>query len=162
MQLKFYNYKSTNIRSIEFEEILSIWETFLWPDRDSEIKPMSSIVIDSGNIDYDISIYQRYTPIFLGYYQDNKLVGVNSGHKTSYCDFRSRGLYVDPVTRGQGIGTALLEETMNIGRYLSCKYCWSLPRKQALRTYLRSGFTQKGQFFSTETSKENCYAVVTL
>lgn len=161
--MKDYKVKNKNIELIEFESVLAHWSEYLWPNRDSEIKPMSSMVINDGaNIDYDMSIYQKYTPIFLGYYQDNTLVGVNSGHKTSDYDFRSRGLYVDPIVRGQGIGVALLEETVNIGRYLSCNYCWSLPRKQALKTYLRSGFTQKGQFFSTETSDENCYAVATL
>ena len=41
-----------------------------------------------------MEIYKKYFPYFFGAYVDGKLAGVNSGHKTSETNFRSRGLYV--------------------------------------------------------------------
>jgi hypothetical protein len=64
------------IKSLFWKEILPIWQTQLWPNRISAIEPNSAMVYKSG---YDM--YNMNTiPTFFGYYVDDKLVGVNSGH----------------------------------------------------------------------------------
>lgn len=143
------------ITEISFEEIYRIWETKLWPGR-KDIKNMSSMLYNTG---YDINIYKLYTPVFIAYKDNGDILGVNSGHQTSKTDFRSRGLYVFPEFRGQGIGTLLLKETINLAKRHNCEHCWSIPRKTALGTYLAAGFTKTSDFIPTETSDENCYVL---
>jgi len=143
---------------IEYSKILPIWQQFLWPGR-IDIKNMSSMQYLSG---YDVTIYNRYTPYFFAYYIDNNIVGINSAHKSSQTEFRSRGLYVFDEYRNKGIGKQLLEYTVKLGKIEGCEYCWSVPRKTALSTYLSSGFEKSSEFFKTDTSDENCYAIIKL
>lgn len=143
---------------VEYDVILPIWEQFLWPGR-IDIKNMSSMQYLSG---YDVKIYDRYAPYFFAYYIDNNIAGINSAHKSSQTEFRSRGLYVFDEYRNQGIGKQLLEYTVKLGRSEGCDYCWSVPRKTALSTYLSAGFNQSSDFFETDTSDENCYAIIKL
>ena len=93
---------------VEYDVILPIWEQFLWPGR-IDIKNMSSMQYLSG---YDVKIYDRYAPYFFAYYIDNNIAGINSAHKSSQTEFRSRGLYVFDEYRNQGIGKQLLEYTV--------------------------------------------------
>jgi len=143
---------------IEYSKILPIWQQFLWPGR-IDIKNMSSMQYLSG---YDVTIYNRYTPYFFAYYIDNNIVGINSAHKSSQTEFRSRGLYVFDEYRNKGIGKQLLEYTVKLGKIEGCEYCWSVPRKTALSTYLSAGFEKSSEFFKTDTSDENCYAIIKL
>lgn len=146
------------INLIEYDDILPIWVEHLWPGR-IDIKNMSSMQYLSG---YDVKIYDRYIPYFFAYYVDNNIAGINSAHKSSQTEFRSRGLYVFDEYRNQGIGKKLLEYTIKLGRSEGCEYCWSVPRKTALSTYLSAGFSQSSDFFKTDTSDENCYAIIKL
>lgn len=143
------------IKEIDFKTIKEIWQQHLWPDR-INITPLSNLRYkDIPNI----LISQHHTAKFFAYYVDNKIVGVNSGHPSSRIHYRSRGLWVDPEYRKQGIGTSLLlytiEQTKKEGKF----FCWSLPRKQSLTTYLNAGFEKTSDFFETETNELNCYVM---
>ena len=64
-----------------------------------------------------------------------------------------------PKYRHNNIGRYLLEHTITLAKNENKKYCWSLPRKTALKTYLNAGFEQTSKFFETETSEQNCYVI---
>lgn len=143
------------IKEIDFTTIKSIWQENLWPDR-NDITPLSNMRYkDTPNL----AISYTYTPIFFAYYVGNDIAGVNSGHCSSRFHFRSRGLFVFPQYRYNNIGKTLLEYTIKLAITKNKKYCWSLPRKTALKTYLNAGFEQTSEFFETETSEQNCYVI---
>lgn len=146
------------ISNITYSDIFPIWKNYLWKDR-IDIKNMSSMLYNGG---YDLKIYELYEPFFIAYIKDNKILGVNSGHKTSNYHFRSRGLYVFPEYRKKGIGVKLLNATLDLAKTNNCKICWSVPRKLALSTYISSGFIRVSDFIATDTSPENCYVSANL
>jgi GNAT superfamily N-acetyltransferase len=141
------------IKEIDFATIKSIWQEYLWPNR-KDIMPMSNMRYQDTPY---IAISQIYTPTFFAYFVDNKIAGVNSGHCSSRFHFRSRGLFVFSQYRGKGIGTELLKHVCQLGKTNGMAYCWSLPRKESLSTYLNAGFECTSDFFKTETSELNCY-----
>lgn len=149
--------------NIEFKEISwsdckKIWVHYLWKGR-KDIKTMSSM---ASATEIDMEIYNKYFPYFFGAYVDRKLVGVNSGHKTSETNFRSRGLYVLEEFRGSKVSTGILQHTVDTARDLGCTMCWTMPREKALPAYEKVGFVKIGEWFPTETSESNCYAEVQL
>ncbi len=143
------------IKELLYNEVHQVWQEFLWPERNN-ILPMSNMRYKDTAYD---NIYKNYKPTFFGYILDDKIVGVNSGHSTSRVHYRSRGLYVMPEYRHNNIGKHLLEYTITLAKAENKKYCWSLPRKVALKTYLNAGFEQTSKFFETETSEQNCYVI---
>lgn len=135
------------IKNIDFETIKSIWSEYLWVNRASDIKPMSSMTYHDT---YDMTIYDKYTPTFFGAFDLNNLVGVNSGHRTSTDYYRSRGLYVNPKYRKQGISTLLLNATLEQGKNENCDFCWSLPRLSSIRAYKKVGFRRVSNWSNQE------------
>ena len=93
---------------------------------------------------------------------DGKLAGVNSGHRTSETNFRSRGLYVLEQYRGLSVSTDILQYTIDSARDMGCTMCWTLPRETALPAYEKVGFVKISEWFATDTSESNCYAEVQL
>lgn len=148
------------VEEISFEDTLPIWETYLWPGRESRIGPMSSMLYYGG---YNLAIYELYDPTFFGVYVDDKLVGVNSGHRTDYNAYRSRGLYVDVSSRGQGIGKRLLLASCNKAREESCMFAWSMPRKKSQFAYESVGFELTSDWFNEDVEfGPNAYCIVYL
>lgn len=146
-----------HLEKIEFETIKKIWETKLWRDRISAIKPMSSMQWNGG---IDMSIYDKYEPTFFGVYDGDKLVGVNSGFRTKDTLYRSRGIWVDPDYRGQGVAQKLFEALDAVALNEGCVEIWSIPRKDALVAYLRAGYVQVGSFFDEGMEfGPNCYVL---
>lgn len=142
-----------NIMNISCSEIANFWKSHLWTD--TKIRLSSSIIFNTYPFEYDLN-YHNGERIFLGAFcSHNVLVGVNSLHRTDEV-WRSRGLCVLPSHRGKGISQKLLKETIDKAE----GKCWSIPKRTALSTYLRSGFVQTSDFFETETSKENCYVEI--
>lgn len=141
------------IQTIDFDLISKIWKKNLWPDRTSPIKTHSSMTFKKS---YDLSIYS-YPATYWGIMYDGDLVGVNSGHRSQKTHYRSRGLYVFPKYRKQGIGVLLLQAAIDQAIYENCKFIWSIPRKSALSVYLSVGYQVEGSFFETETSASNIY-----
>lgn len=143
---------------ISFEDILPIWENKLWPNRESAIEGISAMTWPyEGNPDpIDMKIFD-YQPTFYGVFMDNKLVGVNSGHRTTDTQYRSRGIWVDPDYRKRGVAQLLFVLTEHQARIEKCEMMWSIPRKTALAAYTKFGFTTVGDFIVTETADANIY-----
>ena len=143
---------------ISWKTILNIWEKELWPGRPSAIETHSTMTwpVDRTQPEYDMSIF-NYTPYFIGVYDNSTLIGVNSGHRTSLSQFRSRGLWVKPSYRKQGVAQLLFSLTEEAAQLEQASMVWSIPRKTALPAYQRFGFETVGGFFGTETSEANIY-----
>lgn len=127
------------IREISFAEISEIWRSNLWPDRKSVIEPVSAINLQG---DYDMS-FMSSVPFFWGAFVDensNSPVGVVSGFQTEPSYFRSRGIWVHPEHRRQGVGSILLEQVFNQATSLKCQYVWTMPRVALWSFYERNGF----------------------
>lgn len=146
---------------VDFETILPIWKEKLWPNRESEIKSMSSMMYQGG---YDMSIYEKYEPTFFAVYNVvNEIVGVNSGHRTSNDLYRSRGIWVDPRYRGNGIAGVLFCSLFGQAMKEKCKAVWSVPRKDALQAYEKVGFKKTSDFFDEGMEfGPNCYVYTEL
>ena len=141
------------IRRSNFEEVEHYWYFYLWPLRKS-IKPMSDMTYLGG---HDRQIYEKYKPSFFVFDIDEEVVAVNSCHKSSDHGMRSRGLWVKPEYRRQGITRKLFDAIFDEALSQQCKYVWSLPRKTALAAYEASGFVKTSHWLETETSEANCY-----
>jgi len=146
------------IERLTFEQVYDIWNNKLWPDRKSPIESHSAMTWPfEGNPDaIDMNIF-NYDPTFWGVFKDNKLVGVNSGHKTTSNHYRSRGIWVDPAYRQLGLAQKLFTMTEHQALLEKCEMIWSIPRKSALSAYTNYGFNTVGDFISTETSASNIY-----
>lgn len=136
------------IKKITFEEIYPVWKNYLWPERTSAIEPQSAMLFLSG---YDLKNFD-YPSTFFGYFLEDILVGVNSGHLCIDRSYRSRGLFVMPEYRGKGIGKNLLIETIKQGIEEKAKFIWSLPRRTSWNTYAAAGFDLVTEWQETETS----------
>lgn len=146
------------IKRIPFEYIYPIWKDKLWPDRLSDIETHSALTwpFEGEPDSIDMNIF-NYEPTFLGVFMDNKLVGVNSGHRTADHQYRSRGIWVDPDYRMHGISQQLFAATQQQAVEEQCDMIWSIPRKTALKAYTKFGFETVGDYFGTETADANIY-----
>jgi GNAT superfamily N-acetyltransferase len=139
------------IKTIQYDECLTLWN-LLWADRVSAIESTSAMTLPVGGAHRSYSS-NIGIPVFLGAYQGDLLIGVNSFHSVDTI-FRSRGLYVLDEFRGNKIGQLLLEKTIELagGRV------WSFPKQEAINTYIRAGFHPVGQFeYDHIEKKRNCY-----
>lgn len=145
-------------RKISFDTILPIWKNELWPDRTSAIETHSAMTwpFEGAPDPIDMNIFD-YKPTFWGVYIDDKLVGVNSGHRTDNTQYRSRGIWVDPDYRGRGIAQQLFTSTEHQALVEDCLLLWSIPRKTALSSYTKFGFETVGGYIETETADANIY-----
>jgi GNAT superfamily N-acetyltransferase len=146
------------IKHISFDQIMVIWKTNLWPNRVSEITSNSAMTY-LGGYDYE---NMKDEPTFFGYYVDDVLAGVNSGHKTINNTYRSRGLYVFPKYRGKGIGTILLKATIEQAKKENAVLCWSYPRESSWKSYLYAGFELASDWEISETSDANAYCKINI
>lgn len=147
---------------ITFDQILPVWQHKLWPGRESEIKPMSSMVYEGG---YDMNIYNLYTPTFWGIYDIDSisLIAVNSGHRTSATVYRSRGLYVDPAYRGRQLASKLFKSIDEQALIEECEHVWSLPRKSAAFAYTSNGYNKTSPWINSGMEfGPNCYVLKVL
>ena len=130
-----------------FEEIYPIWHDELWPGRISKIEPMSSLCWQLPNkIVKDGSIFEKYSPTFWVVKDDIKIIGINSGFRTSDKVYRSRGLYVDPTYHNQEISQILLKQAILQGKKEYCHWIWSMSQKSALPAYQKIGFKKRGKW----------------
>ncbi len=135
-------------KTISFEQITEVWHKELWPSRVSPIETHSAMTwpFDGNPIEFDMDIF-NYEPTFFGVYDNQKLVGVNSGHRTKDNIYRSRGIWVNPEYRKKGISKILFLMTESQAIREECNLIWSIPRKSALSAYTRFGFETVGDFF---------------
>ena len=136
------------ITKISFKEISQIWQTKLWPDRVSPIETHSAMTwpFDGNPIEYDMDIF-NYTPSFYGVHIKGELVGVNSGHRTKEDVYRSRGIWVNPTYRRDGLAQLLYCITETQASREGCNMIWSIPRKSAIGAYTSAGFETVGNYF---------------
>jgi GNAT superfamily N-acetyltransferase len=148
---------------LSFDQILDIWQKKLWPNRTSAIETHSAMTwpYEGAPEEYDMNVF-KYPATFWGLFIDEKLVGVNSGHKTSNIQYRSRGIWVDPDYRKQGIAQNLFNMTKHQAILEKCEMIWSIPRKTALPAYTKFGFETVGDYIVTETSEANIYVKLLL
>lgn len=142
------------IEKCSFKEIFDIWHNHLWPNRISKIESHSAMLMHGtltlGNFNYD--------PSYFIYKDNNKILGCNSGHKCQDNSYRSRGLYVFPEFRKQGIGLELLKATINQGKFENCNMIWSYPRRSSWSVYQKAGFALVGDWHECE-NQINAYCV---
>ena len=135
-------------KTITFEEISNVWHSKLWPDRVSPIETHSAMTwpFDGNPIEFDMDVF-NYEPTFFGVFNNNKLIGVNSGHRTKDNIYRSRGIWVDPTYRKIGVAQMLFLMTESQAVRQGCEIIWSIPRKSALKSYTKFGFETVGNYF---------------
>ena len=145
---------------ISFEQILSVWTNELWPDRKSAIETHSAMTWPYSwpEKEIDMEIF-NYDATFFGVFSKQKLIGVNSGHRSSEVEYRSRGIWVDPAFRKTGVSQLLFDMTQDQAMSEGCEMIWSIPRKTALPAYTKFGFMTVGDYFGTETSDANIYVL---
>lgn len=137
---------------IQFENIFPIWENELWLNRVSKIEPVSCMLLNGGYATID------WEPTFWGIYEDTKLIAVNSGHRTSLTDYRSRGLWVHQHYRRKGLTKSLFRELFLQAKKEKTIKVWSCPRKSALKAYEASGFVKTSDWFDEKMEfGPNCY-----
>lgn len=145
------------IEIIEWQDILPIWRDELWPDRKSPIEPVSAMCL-GGTYDMD---NMSMPPTFFGFIKEDRIVAVNSGHSCPRSNsYRSRGLWVDPKFRGQGIAQALLRAAIEQGYKEGRNLIWSYPRKSSWATYAAVGFKLESDWGRSETSEQNAYCAL--
>lgn len=149
-----------NARKISFDQILSVWQTELWPNRQSDIETHSAMTWPYSwpETEIDMEIF-NYDATFFGVFSKQQLIGVNSGHKSSEVEYRSRGIWVDPAFRKTGVSQILFGMTEDQAMAEGCEMIWSIPRKTALKAYTKFGFMTVGDYFNTETSDSNIYVL---
>lgn len=136
MTLKSMNYQ---IKKIDYVTILPAWEK-LWPGR--EHSAHSSMRMLGG---HGPEIRDTYKWTGFGVYDGKRLVGVNAGHKSSQFDYRTRGLWVDPDYRGQGVAQQLFEKLEEQAKYEGSRWLWSFPRLPSLPAYMNAGYIPYGE-----------------
>jgi len=130
-------------KQISYEEILPYWNV-LWKDRERMIQ-YSAMKMQSG---YDPEIKNNYK--WRGYSaisesHNNKIIGVNAGHKTGPREYRTRGLWVSQDFRGQGVAQLLFEQLEKQAKNEMCRWLWSYPRLAALPAYQHAGYEPYGE-----------------
>jgi len=150
-----------HIRKITFDAIREVWKEHM-PNMSLEPSSAMScfqrrVWIPTSNSDgggvwqqedhYDLQ-NQTSTPTFWGAFDEDKLIGCNSGHMTINNMYRSRGLFVKEEYRGQGIAQKLLLKTVSQGVHEKAYGIWSYPTESAFSVYGEIDFQLKGHQFN--------------
>lgn len=139
------------VQEIDFNLVFPIWRSHLWPDRTDPIRPLSSMLLGGGT---DMSIYEKFSPRFLGLFHEDSLVGVLSGHRSSADNYRIRGLYIHEEYRRRGGAQMLFKEFQKIAAEEKGSTIWSYPKLAALPVYKKFGFQPHS---STEHDGKHIY-----
>jgi GNAT superfamily N-acetyltransferase len=146
------------IKKITWEQTRDMWEKHL---PNMTLEPTSAMtcpksleyksVGDEKHLEqidtYDLQ-NQKFNPAFWGAFDNERLIGTNSGHMTLYNLYRSRGLYVEEEYRGHGIGQKLLLKTISQGYFEKAIGVWSYPNRNAWMSYHNAGFQLTGEQFN--------------
>ena len=136
---------------IPYQDIVPFWDK-LWPTHNYEAH--SAMCYLGG--------YLAWPPKEIYYYavqnSQGDIVGVNSCHDTGAYTVRSRGLWVDPKYRGQGLGTTLLTHAVAWAEERNYWAVWSYPKQSAWPAYASAGFVRQGSWI-TDGAAVNSYAI---
>ena len=143
------------ILKIKWEEVVPLWRQLWYPKDD--IQKRSGRLLLFG-FDRSIITDDSIEVTYFGADIDGKIVGVNSGFSPKPFEYRSRGLYVLPEYRKQGIAQELFQATENEGKKGEYMTLWSIPRKSALPAYLKFGFKLLSDFHNGEFG-QNCFVM---
>lgn len=144
------------IKSISFNTIQPIWANNLWPGRTSAIEPYSAMMF--MNATYDSGFSTRPCK-FLAGLVDDKIVAVNSIHLSETYMARSRGLWVDPMFRGNKYGVQILNESARLAEGLGASAIWSFSRQLSIRTYQAAGYIKTSPWMDHGEFGPNCYVI---
>ena len=142
------------IKLIDFDTILPFWRDRLWFGRISPIESHSAMLHLSTKYDMENFTLPAW---YCGYYVDDEIVGVNSGHMCADGSARSRGLWVCPENRKNGLGKQLLLATIDQAKIQGANSIWSYTRKTSWPTYESAGFALTSNWEQSETSEANAY-----
>lgn len=139
------------IEHLTYSEIEPHWQQ-LWPGR--KFEQTSAMAYLGG--------YHAYAAQDICYYAvtiAGKIAGVNSCHNTGDLIVRSRGLWVLPEYRGQGIGQELLNYNFAWAKLRGYRAVWSYPKQAAFSTYQSVGFGAQSDWITDEAGNVNCYVI---
>ena len=94
------------IKEITFEEILPFWKKLWYPKEDIQKRSGTRLLYGFNR---SVITNNKIEVTYFGAEVDGKIVGVNSGYILT--GYRSRGLYVLPEYRRNGISQILLKAT---------------------------------------------------
>lgn len=137
------------IEQVGFEAIYPLWRNHLWPNRTSPIESHSAMLLYNT---FDLKNFTYDADYFL-YKVNGKTAGCNSGHMCCDGTYRSRGLFVFPEYRKQGIGTLLLLHTIDKAKTKQASIVWSYPKFESWSTYKSAGFKLVSDWTLGETGK---------
>jgi GNAT superfamily N-acetyltransferase len=141
------------IKRITFEEVLPLWKKLWHPKEDIQKRSGRRLLY---GFDRSVITNDNIEVTYFGAEIDGKIVGVNSGY--IHTGYRSRGLYVLPEHRRNGISQALFKATEEDAKKKSIAYIWSMPRETALSAYKKFGFHIVSDFFYGEYG-QNCFVM---
>lgn len=125
------------IRSIDAEETLPIRHVVL----------RKGMPIESARYAHD------HTSAHLGYFKDEKLLGVASLCEEDFESekaMRLRGMAVLPKAQGKGVGKALVERAITEADARGIEILWCTARTSAQGFYEGLGFVVQGDIFEVE------------
>lgn len=129
------------IQKAKFEDVLPFWQQQLWSERTTPIEAMSAIDPD-GKIDPSFQSRKECAFFWQAVDSNNRVVGV-VGAQTMGGTYRSRGLWVDPTVRSQGIGRKLVGAVVTAARAQNKTSIWTMPRASSVDFYKKIGFKIK-------------------
>lgn len=140
--------KTLEVRRISYEEIIPAWNK-LWKGRDNFSH--SQMQMREGHAKCNefkftgVGVFEKKPNPKNSYEFTEKLVGVNAGHRSAKGEYRTRGLWVDPNYRGNGIAqqTFAFLETQAMNE--NCRWLWSYPRLSSLPAYMKAGYVPYGE-----------------
>lgn len=128
-------------KRVEYPDILPYWE-MLWPGRDHSVY---SSMLMRGGIDHHIKDEYKHR-CWIAFDDTNmRTAGVMAGHKSESLCYRTRGLWVNPAYRGQGVAQGLFALAELQAKNEHCRWLWSYPRLSALPAYMKSGYEPYGE-----------------
>ena len=142
----------------EFSDVEPIWREELWPHRTSVIETHSAMQWPYGEVlpEYNPDVYS-FTPSFVCVRHGSDIVAVNSGHLTTPEYYRTRGIWVHPDHRSQGLAQLTYDHLLKIAQSESAIMMWCIPRSTSLQMHVRWGFSEVGEPRETETHGKNHY-----
>ena len=156
------SYPKLALTEIDFQTILPIWETQLWPNRQTKIESHSATLLGKDPSMTNFSMPAWYYGMYAipSIANQTKLVGVNSVHLCADGSSRIRGFWVDEDYRRKGIGLSLLTSTLDRSKESKVSWVWAYPRKTSWPLFEKLGFRLVTPWSESETSPANAYCIL--